>query len=159
MRSPAPDGQPVLVVGYGNVLCGDDAVGPRVVEALPEPGVGDRVHAAAVHQLTVDLVEPLRHAQVVIFVDASRELRPGEVTCRAIARSARQAELGHRLTPASLVAMTESLYGVRLEAYEVLVGGESFDFGEHLSPAVEAAIPTALKLVAGLSVQPQHALA
>src|SRR5690349_11507086 len=59
-----------LVIGYGNDLRGDDAVGQRVAMAVARwrrPGV----MAIAAHQLTPELATWLVRAKFAIFVDAS----------------------------------------------------------------------------------------
>src|SRR5262245_1795360 len=59
----------VVVIGYGNDLRGDDAVGLRAAQAVAAwdmPGVC----GLAVHQLTPELAEILAGAALAIFVDA-----------------------------------------------------------------------------------------
>src|SRR5262245_30725916 len=67
-RSSAVGGRwSVVVVGYGNELRGDDAVGPRVAQAVAAwdlPGVC----GLAIHQLTPELAEILAAAARAIFV-------------------------------------------------------------------------------------------
>src|SRR5262245_16832288 len=60
----------VMVLGYGNTLRRDDAVGPLVAEAVSRWGRPDVV-ALAVPQLVPELAEPLSRARLAIFVDAA----------------------------------------------------------------------------------------
>jgi Ni,Fe-hydrogenase maturation factor len=50
----------ILVIGYGNELRGDDAIGQWVARAV------------AAHQLTPELAEDLAHTDYAVFVDAYR---------------------------------------------------------------------------------------
>ena len=56
------DARPALVIGYGNTLRGDDAVGPRAAAAVHGGGLPG-VDALAVAQLTPVLAEPLAAAR------------------------------------------------------------------------------------------------
>ena len=61
--------QTVLVIGYGNDLRSDDAVGKRVAEAVATWKLPS-VQALAVHQLTPELTVKLTDVDRAIFVDA-----------------------------------------------------------------------------------------
>ena len=76
----------VLVFGCGNILFGDDALGPRVVEALnADPDLPSDVAAldagTAVRSLIFDLLLSEKQPELVIVVDAINKLdrKPGEV--------------------------------------------------------------------------------
>ena len=81
MNSPNPDlSVDLLVIGYGNTLRSDDAVGPRVAEAVRElnlPGV----RTLSCGLLTPELSDPISQARKVVFVDASME-EPAEIRLR-----------------------------------------------------------------------------
>src|ERR1043165_3956952 len=60
---------PLLVIGYGNELRGDDAAGPEVARSIAElqlPGVEVLVRPI----LTPELADNVAQAATVIFVDA-----------------------------------------------------------------------------------------
>jgi hydrogenase maturation protease len=63
-------GSPVVVIGYGNEVRGDDGVGPRVARVVAGWQL-PHVKALAVHQLLPELVESFAEASAVVFVDAS----------------------------------------------------------------------------------------
>lgn len=75
MTGPAPD---LAVIGLGNVLRGDDAVGVRVVEGLRALVAGDPRALPAGTRLVdggtlgLDLLRSIRDAQAVVLVDAVR---------------------------------------------------------------------------------------
>jgi len=53
--------------------------------------------------------------------------------------------LTHHMPPDSLLKLTQELYGkLPQRAFAVVVGGESFELGETLTEAVQAAIPKAV---------------
>jgi hydrogenase maturation protease len=141
-----------LVIGYGNPLRGDDALGWRVAEllaALPEIATDPSIRIETVHQLTPELAESIAHAQLVIFIDAtapSAGFAPGSLRCEEILplRPERNA-LGHHLTPPQLLACATSLFGAKPKAYVASVTAASFDLGAALSPAVETAIPSLME--------------
>lgn len=138
-----------LVLGYGNPLRGDDALGSRVAGALAaSPGMEHNALIAieTVHQLTPELAEAIARAAIVIFVDAaapSPDRSPGSVRYgRVEPESLAPAVLGHHLTPAQALGYARNLYGANPEGYFASVTAESFNFGAPLSPAVQAAVPS-----------------
>lgn len=158
---------PVFIVGYGNSLRGDDAVGQEVAQALWEL----REHSADLasasitwaHQLTPEMAPELAASGFGIFVDAAAGNRPaGSVTvevlgggCRgagapaATAPAATAVATGcwQDLGPRQLLQLALDLYGNAPPAVLVSVGAGSMEPGVGLSPAVEAALPNAVAAV------------
>ena len=154
----------LLIIGYGNPLRGDDAVGflaaERLQELVPSP-VHDpevshtriAVEVLAVHQLTPELMEPISRADRVIFMDASaagdpgtihrRKLMPGKLGEAAMAA----ASFTHHADPAALLAGARSLFGNAPQAWLVTVSGANFEFTGQLSAPVAKALD---RLVADL---------
>jgi hydrogenase maturation protease len=60
-----------LIIGYGCPLRGDDAFGWHAAHRLLKLAGNDSVQVLATHQLTPELAEPISHADLVIFIDAS----------------------------------------------------------------------------------------
>jgi hydrogenase maturation protease len=139
----------VLVIGYGNPLRSDDALGWRAVaqleaalQNLPE------VEVHACQQLTPELAVALSKAQLALFIDASIDDAPGKVHCRKVEKDTfLPTQFSHDFTPAKLLAFTEVLYANVPEAFLYSIGAESFALGENLSSAVEAALPDLLSRV------------
>src|SRR5579862_3803538 len=75
-----PDlGPRILIVGYGNPLRRDDALGWHASRLLAEALVGKDVEVITCHQLTPELAEPLSRCQRAVFIDADAEGKPGEI--------------------------------------------------------------------------------
>ena len=67
----------VLLIGYGNELRGDDAIGRMAVERL-HPLLPDS-ELASCHQLTPELAHSLAGCAVAIFVDATCDGAPNPI--------------------------------------------------------------------------------
>jgi len=68
---PFPAVAPVLVVGCGNLLRGDDAVGPLLVRHLWERGVPDHVELVDGGTAGMDVAFKMRGREKVVIVDAA----------------------------------------------------------------------------------------
>ena len=145
-----------LVIGYGNPLRGDDALGWRAVDslaAIPEIAADPSIRIEPVHQLTPELAEPIANADLVTFIDAtapSAGLPPGSLRYEEIlpdSPSPQKEALGHHLSPAQALAYASALYGAKPKALVASVTAESFDYGTPLTPAVQAAIPSLVQWV------------
>jgi hydrogenase maturation protease len=133
----------VLVIGYGNPLRGDDAMGRVAAE---------RLGGMAVHQLTPELAEPVAAADAVIFLDADATLAPGEISVKAVEPA--EATMGHHATPAGLLRLARTVYGAEPKAWLVGLGGEDFGLRQGLSAAAERAVERAVKAAANLTITP-----
>ena len=148
-------GAGVLIIGWGNPLRGDDGLGWHAATRLAEDG---RLAGATVlrrHQLTPELAQDVAAANRVVLVDAGVERGPpGTVTVTPVEpeRAGRAGPpLSHHLDPGALAALSQRLYGRVPPMLLVRVAAASFEAGEGLSPALEAALPTVLATVAGLA--------
>lgn len=136
----------VLVIGYGNELRRDDAVGPQTARAAAQleiPGL----RAVAVHQLTPELAEMLAYAARVVFVDADRN-GDGSVRSCPLEPTNISSSLGHLSDPRELLALAEALYGRSLNAWLITVPAPDLDFGEGLSASAERGLIAALQQIA-----------
>lgn len=137
----------VLVIGYGNPLCGDDGVGWVVLESLES--LAPAIETAVIHQLTPEWAEPISQNDLVIFVDAAVEGAPGEV--RTIPLSPASERGGsHETTAEGVLATAADLFGHCPPAYMIAITGQTFELSESLSEPVAAAIPTALSQIMDL---------
>jgi hydrogenase maturation protease len=148
--------RPLVVVGVGNVLLTDDAIGIRVVDGLrrlqaDDPAalpVGTRLVDGGT--LLVDLLHTVRDARGLVLVDAVRLGEPvgavsvlhADAILSAGASTGREAD-----ATAELLALAR-LLGWLPEAV-TLVGIEVADtrFGADLTPLVAAALPLAMDAV------------
>jgi hydrogenase maturation protease len=134
-----------LVIGYGNELRGDDAVGPRVATSVAEWNLAG-VTAQAVPQLTPELAEAIAQVQRVIFVDAA-DLEAGamEVQVTPINPSEQLEWQAHLGDPRALLALTQAIYGSCPAAWFIAVPTGQFDYGTPLSLVAEQSMATALR--------------
>lgn len=143
----------VLVFGYGNELRTDDGVGPRIARRLEHAAIPG-IRSLALHQLTPELAEPIAAAATVIFVDASVEQAAGDLAVIPLAPPPQLGDLGHTSDPRTLLLLAHVLYGRAPAAWLVSIGVGSLDFGEHLTPEVEAAVPAVLETIGRLARLP-----
>lgn len=129
---------PTLLIGFGNVLRGDDGVGVRVAERLGGDDLGPDVQVVAAHQLLPEHVDLLRDAGLAVFVDAAADVPPGEVVAGALVPAAGAAVTFHHLTPAVLLAACAALHGRAPEAVLVRIGVACTDASTDLSLALAA---------------------
>jgi hydrogenase maturation protease len=143
-----------LVIGYGNPLRGDDAIGPRAalaVAAWEIPGV----RALAVHQLVPELAEALAAATTAIFVDAhildsAEDAAEAAIAVEPIGPATSVSALGHTADPRALLALTAALYGRCPAAWAIAVPAPCFALGAALSPQAERGLSAALLQVRAL---------
>jgi hydrogenase maturation protease len=127
-----------LVIGYGNPLRGDDGLGWEVAGRLAANIADESVTIMAVHQLTPELAEPVSQAEMVIFVDASYEGKPGTWSCEKVTPApATTQPLGHHFGIPGLLAYARAIFDANPRAFVVSVAAESFECHTILSPVVE----------------------
>lgn len=133
----------VLIIGYGNILRGDDGVGPRVAELLDrEYDRNPNIGVIACHQLTPELAPAIAAVERLILIDAEAGGRAGEIRRRELVpESSGGSGLTHHIAPGCLLAIAERLYGAAPHTTLYTVIGGSFSAGEGLTPRVEAAVP------------------
>jgi len=132
----------LLVIGYGNELRGDDAVGPAVAVALEELKL-EGVRVLVRHQLTPELAERVSQADAVVFADA---VMNGDRTVRVRELTPADASgiLTHACDPRSLLGLAGSLFEHCPRAWSITVPIETTTFGEPLSPAASQGAALAL---------------
>jgi hydrogenase maturation protease len=144
----------ILIIGYGNLSRRDDGVAYHIVERLgarlgrgaeqtalvsvpsfeTEAELAEGLCVILTHQLAPELAESLAECDLVVFVDAHVEGAGwAPVHWQEVTPAYQSSLVGHHLKPASVVALTESLYGHSPRAYVLSVLGTDFDFGEGLS--------------------------
>jgi len=140
----------ILVIGYGNPLRGDDGVGPVIAEELARRicDPDSKVQVVACHQLNPELAEPIAQTRAVIFIDASFDLKPGEVRVTAVSPDRfSPSAFAHSMKPAALLATASELYGQAPPAKSVGIGASSFETGMNLTPQVRKAVSIAVAAV------------
>jgi len=131
----------LLIIGYGNPLRGDDAIGWQIADQLAKVA-GNSTRVLAVHQLTPELAEAIAEADLVIFIDARYDGQPGIWTCETIRPDSTGSDAyTHYFTPVNLLNYASAVFDANPTALLISVAGSSFDCSETLSPAVAAAVP------------------
>ena len=145
--------KPVLVLGVGNILMGDDASGIRVVESLKDAAIPDDVELVLGECGGLDLVDEIANRDRVIVVDAmdfnaapgtvcqmngldldepsERILSPHEFGLVSAFKMARQLECSPR----------------QITVFGIQPVPSNMEFGLGMSPEVVAAIPKVAALV------------
>ena len=141
----------VVVVGYGNALRCDDGLGWHAAELLADDPRVKGVEVFQRHQLTPELALDISTASLVVLIDASSRLPPGEFSVERVEPAVGVGSRGsHHLTPGTLVALAHELYGRAADVLVVSCGVQSLEIGDGLSPVVETALPKLLDAVAEL---------
>ena len=140
----------LLIIGYGNPLRGDDAVGYLAAELLGHLIADPNIEILPVHQLTPELADPISRAARVILIDAAATGEPGVILQRAILPAPDPAGFTHHSTPAGLLAASAAFFGSAPPATLYSVPGESFEFGSELTPPVQQALETLIADLAAI---------
>ncbi len=148
---PENEAARVVVIGYGNTLRRDDAVGHQIArqaERLWSP----RIRAIAIHQLTPEVAAELAEADRAIFIDA----RPAASSLPVGAEEIEPMEQGsaslvHAIAPGFLLGLCRVLYGRCPRSWMIAVPAADFRFGEGLSDVAREGIPQALAVIETLA--------
>ena len=135
-----------LIIGYGNPLRGDDALGIRAAERLESLLAPEAATVITCQQLTPELAAAIADASEVWFLDAGLEI--GVRVTSLLPAAAPGRLLTHFHSPESLLAFTIELYGGAPPAK--LVVGSAFQFGpsQQLSERARRAVEEMAALVA-----------
>ena len=146
----------ILVLGLGNTLLTDEAVGIAVIRRLQ----ADHADLANVRYLdggtlSFTLADPIAEASGLIVVDAAAlGQTPGSV--RVFEDDAMDRQLSgkgksvHEVSLADLLDMARLTDTLPEKRCLVAIEPETVDWGEQLTPAVAAAVPKAVDAVRGV---------
>ncbi len=155
-----------LVIGCGNLLRGDDAVGPILVRRLLERGLPDHVQVADGGTAGIDVAFRMRGARHVILVDACCTGQPPGSLYKVPGEELEQLppleginlhafRWDHALAFGHWLLKDE--YPQRIDVYLIEAGG--LEFGAPLSPPVQAAMEQLVDiLLAEFVAQPSPSL-
>jgi len=123
------------IIGYGNIQRRDDGIGPYIVGRLKKILKRKKeIRFLALQQLGVDMVEELREANHIIFVDATiKAQKDGWNWVILQPKTGFLPYLTHHIHPSFLLGFLRSLYHRSPHASSVTVQGSDFEFGEGLS--------------------------
>jgi hydrogenase maturation protease len=135
-----------IVIGCGNLLCGDDAAGPTLIRRLRDRGPPTSIRCFDAATDAISVIDAIRGMNHVIFVDAcSSEVEPGTI----LEVSGSEAE---DIPPTRIalhsVRWNHALAGARRmlgpdfprEVNVWLIEGKHFEPGDPLAPEVDQAI-------------------
>jgi hydrogenase maturation protease len=133
--------RPLLIIGLGNPLMGDDGVGARVAESLAQSAAGPA--SADVLAGGTDLLRcagQIEGRERVILIDAMESHVAGTITVTDEDPPEGPPAAAHTLSaPAAVRLLRRLMPGVRFTW--VLAGVRSSRLGEGLSPELAAALP------------------
>jgi hydrogenase maturation protease len=137
----------VLVLGIGNPLRGDDGIGPRVIKALNRRGLPEGATALDAGTGGLDLLQILGGWERAVIVDASDIGRePGQFVrfTPDEARFVGSEDMTslHNAGLAEVLALADAVGQPLPELVIFGVQPGKIDWGEGLSPTVEAALPS-----------------
>jgi hydrogenase maturation protease len=138
---------PLLVLAWGNLSRGDDALGPLCLAALREQlpeTLKDQVEFLEDYQLQIEHALDLIGRQRVLLIDASLSCpAPFEVTQLQPAQDASLTT--HALSPQAVLQVYQDVQGEPPPPCTLLaIRGEAFELGESPSPAALANLERAL---------------
>ncbi len=134
----------ILVYGYGNPGRQDDGVGVVLAEELEawsrsgRPGLAFDTN----YQLNAEDALTVAEHDVVIFADASPDQREGFLF-RALCPSAAVSFSTHAMSPESVLALSEELYGAHLAAYLLTIRGYEWEPNGVLTPGARSNLDAA----------------
>ena len=144
--------KPILILGLGNLLQGDDGIGCRIAQELERRTLPDAVEALDGGTPGVGLLNFLEGRKRVIIVDAAamgiapgefRRFEPREVT---LTGAAERFSL-HRSGVADALALAQEL---KIKLPEIIFCGVQpalVGWSDSLSPQVKAAVPRVIESV------------
>lgn len=143
---------PLLVLGWGNLSRGDDALGPLCVAALKDAvpaHLQDQVEFLDDYQLQVEFALDLVGRKRILFIDASLDCTAPFAVREAQPRRDRSIS-SHALSPEALLQVFVDLQGhVPPPATVLAIRGQAFALGEPITATAQAHLDAALVWATG----------
>jgi hydrogenase maturation protease len=145
---PGEDEVPgTLIIGYGNPMRGDDAIGCHAARVLEQHFWNDPdVEVVAAQQLTPEMVDDILQRDFVLFLDASFGDQPGTILRTTVSPEPGPSGFSDQFTPSSLLTAAEQLYGDAPFAMSITMAGWSFDPGQKMSQVATRRMPDFIRL-------------
>lgn len=136
----------LLLFGYGNPGCGDDALGPLLIEHTNHLKLTD-VACLVDMQLLIEHATDLTGFDQIIFVDADMSCgEPFEFS--AVHAGKDNSYTSHTLTPAALLFVYLQIYQhAAPPAFLLRIRGYHFELGEALSARASVNLEAAIKQI------------
>lgn len=130
-----------LVIGLGNTLRGDDALGRIAAERVRSVADPEKISVIDRCSPTPELAAELCQVALAVFLDASVDGPADHPIVRRLERRDSGDPLGHRLDLGTLLDLSHQLYGHAPEAFAITFRGNSFDYSDRrLTSEAEAAV-------------------
>jgi hydrogenase maturation protease len=136
----------LLVLGWGNLSRGDDALGPLFVAGLRDrlaQRVSVHVEFLEDYQLQIEHALDLMGRQQVLFVDASLNCA-APFTVHAVQPHRDTSYTSHALSAPALLQVLADLQGSTPPATLLAIRGQTFGLGESMSAAAHCHLEAAL---------------
>ena len=75
-----------LILGYGNLLRGDDGIGWKAAATMEAEFSSEHLVVISAHQLMPEMAETISHYSRVLFLDAAHTGQPGEIRMQPVSR-------------------------------------------------------------------------
>lgn len=126
----------IVVIGLGNTLRGDDAVGRLAAQRVRRATNPGRVRVIDQVAITPELAAEIAGASLAIFLDASVDGPPDRVQTTRITPREPAPSMAHRLDVHGVAYLAEQLYGKSPEVLAITFRGQDFAVSDQqLSPA------------------------
>jgi hydrogenase maturation protease len=140
-----------LVIGYGNPDRQDDGIAWHVLNRLsgllgqttdfdseiPYDFLDQDTSLLYVLQLTPELAETIHQYKEVFFIDAHTGNLPEEIRIIEVNKTYEASPLSHHMTPASCLALCESVYHSSPNSLLISIRGYEFGFSHDLTPKAD----------------------
>lgn len=125
-------GNGIKIIGYGNLSRLDDGLGPAMIDELEAEKL-ENVDLETDFQLNIEDVVGLEQYEAVIFIDADVSCEP-PFSFYPVEPVVEISFTSHTVSPAALLGLAESHFGISIPGYIMAIRGYEFDdFGEKLS--------------------------
>jgi hydrogenase maturation protease len=119
----------ILLYGYGNPGRQDDGLGPGLVEEIAALGL-PHVETDANYQPLIEDAAQIAEFDLVLFVDTTVEEEIDDFVVRKLEPAKEIAFTSHHVSPESILAMCEEMYGRIPQAWLIGVRGYGFEYAE-----------------------------
>jgi len=139
---------PVLIIGYGNPLRGDDAAGRAAARRLRRHLSPENAEVLIVHQLLPELSDRISRSRLTIFIDADWAAPVGAICRRDLTAGHDNHPANcHYQSPENLLAMAGDIFGHTPQGILFQIGAADFRFRRGLSDPVRKSLRKLLNLV------------
>ena len=145
----------MLVLGYGNLSRGDDALGPLVIEYIEQNLQVPGLEVITDFQLQIEHALDLEGRGLVLFIDASVVCTEACSLTKLIPEKDKSYTT-HAMSPASVLAVYQNvMHKEPPPCFLLSIQGLEFELGSDLSERAERNLAVAIALTADLLQKPK----